>query len=61
MSYGCGASGCLTCYPFWYSCEACGTGFAELVANGSVVVCTVCGYDQHDVDTVDFQIANAAR
>ena len=60
MTYGCGAETCKACYPFTYRCAACMTDFPEPVANGDPdPVCSNCGYDGVDPDTVDRQAKDA--
>lgn len=61
MSYGCGASDtCMSCYPLIYRCGACATDFPDPVPNGDGVVhCRLCGYDQHDPDSIEnWEIVN---
>jgi Zn-finger protein len=44
MTYGCGAEGCLTCYPYQYGCGDCGTRWDKPINNGEVYTCPECEY-----------------
>jgi hypothetical protein len=43
-NYGCGASGCVACYPIQYRCELCGEDFDSPIANGETFLCLNCDY-----------------
>lgn len=46
MTYGCGASDCVSCYPFTYRCAVCRVDFPEPVPNGaSDPTCQNCEWD----------------
>ncbi len=44
MTYGCGAEGCLTCYPYQYACADCGTRWENPINNGEKYQCTECDF-----------------
>lgn len=44
MTYGCGADGCLTCYPYQYACADCGARWEKPINNGEKYECTECEY-----------------
>jgi hypothetical protein len=44
MTYGCGADGCLTCYPYQYACADCGARWEKPINNGETYECTECEY-----------------
>ena len=44
MTYGCGADGCITCYPYQYACADCGARWEKPINNGETYECTDCEY-----------------
>ena len=44
MTYGCGADGCLTCYPYQYACADCGARWEKPINNGEVYTCEDCEF-----------------
>lgn len=44
MTYGCGAEGCLSCYPLQYECADCATRWENPVTNGEQFTCPECDY-----------------
>ena len=44
MTYGCGAEGCITCYPYQYGCADCNIRWDRPIHNGEVFTCPECEY-----------------